>query len=146
MSWAINRTPNEYFFEAAADTVVRAAPADAAVDFVKSNPDILLNLLSRTYRGADVLLRRMTHLMKGSARTRTILELLIACQYFGKKSGNTYVVQVPETELAARSGLTRETVSRELHKLHKMGLLEISQKQIVIKDKAALESKINEGP
>lgn len=146
MSWAINRTPNEYFFETASRASLRVAPADKVVAFVSENPDVLLDLLSRVYRGTDVLLRRMTHLMKGSARSRTVLELVIACQYFGKpKDSSSFVVEIPESELAARAGLSRETVSRELHKLHKKGLLEISQKHIVIRDPNALEQELGSG-
>ncbi len=146
MSWAINRTPNEYFFETASRTSVRTAPADKVVEFVSENPDVLLDLLSRVYRGTDVLLQRMTHLMKGNARSRTILELVIACRYFGKpKDDGSFVVEIPESELAARAGLSRETVSRELHKLHKKGWLEISQKHIIIRSPNALEQELGSG-
>lgn len=145
MSWVLNRTPNNYFFETASDTKLRIAPAEDTLTFIQNNPDVLQDLLARVYRGVDVLLRRMTHLMKGNARTRTILELIIACHYFGKKHGDGYIVKIPETELAARSGLTRETISRELHKLHKKGLLVIGHKHITINSIDQLEYELNNG-
>lgn len=40
MSWAINRTPNHYFFEAAIDTTARLAPADEVVRFLQANPSL----------------------------------------------------------------------------------------------------------
>lgn len=143
MSWALNHTPNEYFFETATDAELRIVPGDKVVEFIKNNPEVLFHLYTRVYRGIDLLLRRMTHLMKGNARTRTALELLIACQYFGKKQGNTYRVEIPESELAARSGLTRETISRELHKLHKKGLVEVGHRQITINDLNQLEQELH---
>lgn len=145
MSWAVNKAPNEYFFETASTAELRVAPVGETVEFIKQNPDVLFDLLSRVYRGTDVLLRRMTHLMKGSARSRTILELIIACQYFGKEKDGGFVVEIPEGELAARSGLTRETVSRELHKLHDRGLLVISHKNIIIKNPEALRAELSTG-
>ncbi len=146
MSWAINRTPNEYFYETASEAKMRIAPANDTVAFIKQHPDVLFDLMTRVYRGTDVLLRRMTHLMKGSARSRTILELIVACQFFGKEQPDgSYVVAIPEGELAARSGLTRETVSRELHKLHKKGLLHISHKDIVINDPEDLNRELSSG-
>lgn len=145
MSWAINNSVNEYFYETASDTELRLAPAKNSVSFIKDNPDVLYDLLSRVYRGTDVLLRRMTHLMKGTARTRTILELLIAYQYFGIEKNGQYTVEMPESELAARSGLTRETISRELHKLHTKGLVNIGHRHIVIYDLGQLEHELQIG-
>lgn len=145
MSWAINRTPNEYFFETATEATLRIAPVEETIAFVQNNPTVLFDLLARVYRGTDVLLRRMTHLMKGNARTRTILELIIACQYFGKKQGDTYIVEIPEAELAARSGLTRETISRELHKLHIKELIKVGHKHIIIKDLDQLQYNLKNG-
>jgi len=72
MSWAINKTPNRYFFEAAADVTARLAPPDEALAFLKTNPDVMFDLLSRLYIGSNGLLRRMAHLMGGSARSRLI--------------------------------------------------------------------------
>lgn len=143
MSWAMNRTSNRYFFETASDTKLRIAPTEKTVQFIQENPDILFDLLARVYRGTDVLLRRMTHLMKGNARSRTMLELVIACQYFGTKQGDTHVVEMAETELAARSGLTRETISRELHKLHKKGYITVTHKHIAINNMKKLQLELS---
>lgn len=87
MSWAINRTPNQYFYTAESKIVVRRAPADEVVGFLKSNPDVTFDLLSRVYRGTDGLLRRMAHLMGSDARTRLLFELLIEGRRFGQPAG-----------------------------------------------------------
>ena len=142
MTWAINKTPNEYFFETSTDVSLRMAPAKDTVKFLKTNPDVTYNLLSRLYFGTNGLLRRMTHLMKGTAHSRTVLELIIACKRFSKKQKSGYVVAISEGELAARSGLTRETISRELHKLHEKGLITISHKNIVVKSLSRLEKEL----
>src|SRR5688572_19301178 len=51
MAHAINRTPNVYFYEAETDVELQQAPSNDAVNFVKNNPDVLYDLLSRVYRG-----------------------------------------------------------------------------------------------
>lgn len=143
MSWAINKTPNEYFFETSSEVTLRMAPPEEVVAFLQANPAVTYDLLSRLYRGTDGLLRRMTYLMKGNARSRTVLELIIACKRFGTQQKDGCEITIPESELAARAGLTRETVSRELHKLHEEGLITISHRSIIVKDLDLLEKELS---
>jgi len=143
MSWAINRTPNSYFFKADEETIVRVAPPDDVVKFIKDNPDVMFNLLSRLYKGVDGVLARTTHLMSGSARSRIIYELIIECRRFGEKADeNMYRLKINESDLAAHSGLARETVSREMKHLKERELIEIVGGGIFVKDLSALESQL----
>ncbi len=145
MSWAMNKTPNNYFFEAATEVNLRMAPAEAAVEFVKSNPDVMLDLMGRVFRGTDGLLQRMYFLMGGNAFHRTVLELIIACKRFGKlQKDGSYVLNIKENELAKRGGLTRETFNREIHKLKTSGLIEVPHSGgILVKDFATLEQRLD---
>jgi CRP/FNR family transcriptional regulator len=143
MSWAINRTPNKYFYKTESETELHIVPVDDTLNFVKDNPDVLLDLLSRIYKGMDGLLGRVVHLMSGSAKSRLLYELIIECRRFGKKNKNgSYNLAVSEVDLAARSGLSRETVSREIHKLKTDGLVDVSSKGIVANNLESLEKKI----
>jgi len=146
MSWAINRTPNKYFYKTEVETELHVVPADDALNFVKDNPDVMLDLLSRIYRGMDGLLGRVVHLMSGSARSRLLYELIIECRRFGDPSKDgTYLLDINETALAARSGLSRETVSREIQKLKVNDLVSITSKGLLIKNLDGLEKKIGSG-
>ena len=119
------------------------APVDDAVEFIKSNSDVMFDLLSRVYSGTDGLLRRMAHLMGSSANTRLLYELLVAGRRYGKEqSDGTYLVPISEEELAKRAGLSRETVSRELGKIKKMDLATVSRKGFSIKDLLKLEKEL----
>lgn len=118
MSLAINKTDNPYIYEAESDIEVRQAPADEVIAFLKANPDVLFDLLSRVYRGVDGLIGRMVHLMASSAKGRLMYELLIECRRFGRnKPDGSCVLEVNEKELGSKAGLSRETVSREMSKL-----------------------------
>jgi CRP/FNR family transcriptional regulator len=143
MSLAINKTPNPYIFEAETDVEIRQAPADEVVEFVRSNPDVLFDLLSRVYRGTDGLLGRIAHLMSSSAKGRLMYELLVECRRFGEiaKDGSCSV-QVNEKELGARAGLSRETVSREINKLAKEKLVTMQAGKITIGNVDVFESKL----
>ncbi len=140
MSWAINKSPNKYFYKTETKAVLHIVPTSVALDFVKSNPDIMFDLLSRIYRGMDGLLGRVVHLMSGTAKSRLIYELIMECRRFGEldKQGN-YSLTTNEVDLAARSGLSRETVSREMQKLKDLKIVSIKGKIILVEDLSALE-------
>lgn len=136
MSWAINNTPNMYFFEAITDLEVWRVPKDKALEFIKTNPDVLYDLLSRVYKGTDGLLTRMTYLMSGNAYARLITELVI----YAKRFSNP--LHISEKDLAASSGMTRETVSREVRILKSKGLVSFQKGKLLITDTNKLEGEL----
>jgi CRP-like cAMP-binding protein len=142
---AINHSQNAYIFEAETEIVVRQAPASAVVRFLHANPSVLFDLLGRVYIGIDGLLGRMVHLMAGSAKARLIYELLVACRRFGKKGSNgEWVLVMSESDLGARAGLSRETVSREMNKLVNENLVKMTRGGIIVDDIGKLEIKLGQ--
>ncbi len=138
MSWAINHTPNRYFFEALDDVEVRGAPVDTTLEFVRSQPTIVLDLLSRVYRGTDGMLERMTYLMASDTEKRLVFELVTECKR-SRPTGNSALVTLNEVELGLQTGLARETISRHMRKLKLAGLVEVSAKGVQVHDIAGLE-------
>ena len=133
MSWAINKTPNGYFFAALTDVVLRYAEPNDTVAFLKDNPDVTFDLLSRVYRGTDALLRRLTVASIGIATSRLVVELLIEGYRFGETLHDGKVrIKVQHSSLASRSGLARERVSRELRKLETDGIVSLARGHIVM--------------
>ncbi len=143
MSWAINGGENRYFFEAMTDIEIRQAPAEDTVNFLKSHPDVMYDLLARLYSGVDGIQERMTHLMGGSARSRIIFELLLEHRRFGMPQNNgTHHLSINETQLAQNAGLTRETTNRELAKLKKLKLVAYHENTLIINDIKALQAAL----
>jgi CRP/FNR family transcriptional regulator len=142
MSYAINKTPNLYYFEAMEDLELVKAPIDDVVEFLKKDPDILFDLLRRVYIGTDGLLSRMGYLMSGNAYERLIAELLIVGKRFGKTSDRKLTVVTSEKELATQTGITRETVSREVKNLKSKGLISFKKRELVINDITKLEEEL----
>ncbi|HVI69071.1 MAG TPA: Crp/Fnr family transcriptional regulator [Magnetospirillaceae bacterium] len=140
MSWAMNDTPNHYFFEASTRVVAHVAPAADAVKFLKDNPDVTFDLLSRVYRGVDGVLRRMAHLMGGDSKSRLLFELLNTAYRFGESQPDGSVfIGLKEGDLARQSGLARETVNRVLQGLKVAGWVEVSHGGITVKNLRTLE-------
>jgi CRP-like cAMP-binding protein len=144
MSWAINKTDNKYFYKTESESVLHTVPAEDALEFLKANPDVMLDLLSRLYKGIDGLLGRIVHLMSGTAKSRLVYELIIECRRFGKPidKKDQYLLEVKESDLAARSGLSRETISREMKSLKSEKLVSFTKEGLVVEDLPSLESKL----
>lgn len=140
MSWPVAKIPNRYFFEAASNVEVREAPVASVLEFIKNNPDVMLDLLTRLYIGVDGIQRRMAHLMGGNAKTRLIFELVTECKRFGKRnSDGSCLIKINEKEIGSRAGLARETVSREVHKLEVLNIISVSHEGILIRSIDRLE-------
>lgn len=146
MTWAIIKKPSQYFYETSVPTDVRMAPVDDVIAFLKASPDVTYNLLSSLYSETNDMQRRIAHLMGGNGRSRVIFELFVECERFGKlQTDGSFILSLHENELARRAGLSRETINRELSKLKKMKVIDITHKEIIIKNLKQLEKELGSG-
>lgn len=134
---------NEFSFVAVEDLVVYKAPLAEAKAFLQQHPEVVWNLLQRIYRGLDGMFLRLAQLMAGSARSRVIQEVITRARRFGvRDESGIWVVPVAENELAALTGVTRETVSRVLSELKHKGLASYALQEISIPDLERLEEEV----
>lgn len=122
---AINKSSVEYFFEAATPITVSQKSATEVEQFLRSEPEVAYDALSRVFRGVDGLLGRVVQLLGGNARGRVCYELDILSQRFGVKIASGVEIAVTASQLAEMTGLTRETVSRTLKVLQQEGLVKL---------------------
>jgi len=140
MSSVLNNQKSEYFFEADSPVAARVAPASHVVKFLEDNPRVTLDLLRRVYRGTDGILRRMAHLMGGTARSRLVYELINAAHRYGEERPDDAIfIPLSESDLAKRSGLSRETVSRSIRELKSSGIVRVDRMGVEVPNIAALE-------
>lgn len=126
--------PNKYFFEALEAATVRQAPGSAILEFLRSEPEVMFDLLRRLYSGLDGVLGRMSLLMDGTASSRILFELSIMAERFGSRQNDgSWLVIITQSQLASQTGLTRETVSRELKKLSESGTVTLGKGTICIR-------------
>ena len=137
MPWAINNTHNKFYFEAVTDIEIWKAPREEVVAFVKKEPDVLYDLLSRVFRGLDGVLTRMIYLMAGNAYARLLTEIIIQGRRFGVE------LKISEKDLAAQTGMTRETVSREMKTLKDKKLVTFNKNLLQISSLEKLEDELN---
>lgn len=132
MAMALNQTPSNFFYKTETNTELRIASAQDVVNFVNENPDVTYDLLKRVYRGIDSVLDRMIHLMSGTAKSRLVFDLIAEFRRFGKTDGEHQYIEATETNIASRSGLSRETVSREMKHLKNKDLVTIKSHRIYL--------------
>ena len=144
ISLAINNGTHPFIYEAETDITLRQAPAEAVVVFVKENPDVMFDLLRRMSRGIDGMLGRMAQLMSGNASSRVLYELVIECRRFGKTTSQGCEIGISEKDLAARVGLSRETVNREISKLKKQQYLVVQPGGMVVRNIEQLAQKLGQ--
>lgn len=145
VGWALNDTPNKFAYKTETIVKVRVAPAKDVKKFLLENADVAVDLLSRLYRGLDGQMGRMSQLMVGTARSRIIHELVIESERSGIKNSDkdgAINLNLTETDLASRTALSRETVSREISKLRADKIVEISGGIIKINDLKKLSLKL----
>jgi len=147
MTWAIADVPNRYFFEALTDVAVLRMPKDEVVEFLKREPDILLDLTRRILVGLEATLARIQYLISGSASEKVAATILMLGKRFGKAKNKKVAItlRITHKDIANFAGLTRETASQEIKKLEEKGLIEQKHQHLLIRDvqKLQKESQLN---
>lgn len=141
--WTLLDKQSTHYFEAMTDVELRRIPRDQFIDFVKDNSDVFYELTKFILVRLGGIMQRMEYLAFGNAEEKVASILSICAERFGKKDKNRTVIQVSLThkDIANLVGVTRETVSLELKKLEKKGIIGYEDKLIVIKNGEGLAEK-----
>ena len=142
MMWAISNIPNSYYFEAMENVRVYKAPKKQVLEFIKKEPDVLYDLTERIYRGMHGLLNRMEYLLFSNAYNKILFTLINNSRRFADNPEGTIALHITHKDISAFSGLTKETISRELKKLEEKGLLKNQNHLIIINNLKALEEEL----
>lgn len=136
MMWAINGAANENHLEAITDVQLYRSPREDFLRFLADNPYVFLDLTSLILIRMGGILRRLEYMAFGNAYQKVASILMICAERFGIKQSNGMLIDVPLThkDLAMLVGMTRETVSIEIKKLEREGIVAYSKKQILVKD------------
>jgi CRP/FNR family transcriptional regulator len=145
MVWAINGTPNVYYFEALSSVKVGRAPRDEVVSFIKDKPTIIFELMSELVEDYAESLTRIEHLVFSDAYRRVISVLLYIAKHFGEVSGEGAIVnhRFTQQDIATLVGVARETASNELTKLEKRGLVKQVDHSMIFQNINDLELELS---
>ncbi len=126
--------PNQYAFIALEDCTGFKAPVDAVIKWVKSDADISFDITKRLLKGLHGMLVKTEKLMQRDATAIVAQTILTFLARFPKTDANSPVISISFThqQLADSTGLSRETITRELSLLKRQGVISVEQKHITI--------------
>lgn len=124
--WTLYDTkPPRHTFQAFTDTEIRRAPRNEYLAFIKENPDVFEYNVKKVLRRLTSASDRFEIALLGNARERVASVLLFIAENLGKTEAEMKLIPVPVThqEIADMVGLSRETVTIEMDKLQKEGMI-----------------------
>ena len=148
MVWAINGTPNVYFFGALTAVEVGRAPKEQVVNFIKDKPAIIFELMSDLLEDYAETLNRVEHLVFSDAHRRVISILLYIAKHFGEPRGSGFIVhhRFTQQDVATLVGVARETAGIELTKLEKKGLIKYINHSMLFENIQELKAELASKP
>lgn len=134
---------NPYYFEALDNIEVWRMPPEKVIAFLKTEPDVLMDLTRRFAAGIVGLSTRIENLMFKDTYCRTASLLVYFAKRFGRHEDSTIKIRLPLThkDLAAWVGAPRENVTRQIEKLKKKGLITFDNHVVGVKDIRKLEEE-----
>jgi CRP-like cAMP-binding protein len=132
--WAINQVSYDYYLEAMTPLSLYCAPREAFLNFLLQHPEAFLDLTQKVLTRMNGFMFRMEHLAFGTAYNKVAAIISLAAERFGESKKDTIVIPFPfpHKQIASCIGLTRETVSIEIKKLEKLGLVGYQKRLLVV--------------
>lgn len=121
--WVFYGGESNHFFQVIEEAEIASVPTEKLKKEFERNHALTLDALSRLVRGIDGILERLAAHGSNDAALRILTELRIEALRFGEKSEDGVKVVISPSELAARTGMARETVSRSVKHLEEKGQL-----------------------
>ncbi|MBI3620290.1 Crp/Fnr family transcriptional regulator [Candidatus Roizmanbacteria bacterium] len=141
MTEALAGIPNRYYYETVGEVKLNICPKARVIKFLLENPPVLMDLSKRLLGGLDRLALRLERTSTMNAKERLISTLVFLARHFGKSTpqGDLITHKFTHSDLAALTGLTRETTSRQWKQLERKKLTAYYSRHILLPDVALLE-------
>lgn len=145
LNFAFTNTENKYYFETISPVELWRAPREDTLNFIKGDPEIMLELIRNVLDGMNDLLINIEYIITGNAEIKVAAMLYLFATRFGKKEGDQITVELTPThyDIGGLLGMTRETVSKQMKKLKQMKITTKKGKHIVILDMAKLKELLS---
>lgn len=147
LTWAyLGIFPDGMFFESISDSTALRISRFWFLQYLQTDPTMSLALSMHLAFQYHIYNQRVDNLEYKKAGDRIAYRLLFLAYRFGRREGDTIVIEAPITHevFANTINLARESVSREMERLEKQGIIEKSGNHpLIIKDVKALADSIS---
>ena len=145
--WVFGKTScTMYYYEALEDSEVLTVERTVLLDLLEQQPELKRELFDRTIDNYTGLMLQVTALEQTHASDKLLFMLYYLVFRFGDEAKpGEYLISIHITHslLAGLTGVSRETVSKELGRLKRKNIVRYTQKEFVIY-KQALRKKIGD--
>jgi CRP-like cAMP-binding protein len=142
LATTLNTSANSFFYKTDNPTTIRVAAKKDFLQFLGVQPEVAYGLLTLVYASLESTLERLAQAMAGTARSRLMLELVTEFKRLNTEGQTSGHLDVTESGMAARLGLSRETVSREIKQLKHRHLVEVRANKVFVTNIAALQTQL----
>ena len=141
MQWVFNDRISQHYFNAMSAVELWRCPKEDFINFIEENPEIFFELTSHITLRLGGIMQRMEYLAFGNAYEKVASILMICAERFGEKKGKQVLIPFSLThkDLAMFIGMTRETVSIEVKKLERKGIIGYKRHLIIVKNVKKLQ-------
>ncbi|GEM_PF-1445347 len=146
--WAVQDKPVPYDFRAVTNGHGWSTSTEKVTAFLKQNAEVTYELCLRLLSGLEGMSRKAEFALQATASLRVREAILTLAYRFGNGEEKNLEIELTLThhQLAEITGLSRETVTRELTTLRDQNLIQISNKFFTIPSLTALEATLAATP
>jgi CRP-like cAMP-binding protein len=141
---ARTKIKNRHFIEAITPVEVWMAPNKDYIDLMAKNPDFYDEVANGFLEKFVEMTTYMSQLISGDAYSKVASLIHSLAEEFGsvKNKKITIKFKITHKMIASLTGLTRETVTLQMLKLEKDGLIDNYRRQIVVENMKALKKTL----
>ncbi len=128
--------PNRFSFEALCPTQAWRIERSALLDHLQKDHHLLMQMTDHFTKRFENTLRVLENHMLSTATTKVLMSLYSYASAMGKPDSKTVTIDlhISHREIASMAGISRETVSREIYKLMKEGMVSKVRGRYVLAD------------
>jgi CRP-like cAMP-binding protein len=134
------RLDNKFYFEAITPVEMYQAPEEDVRKFFLENEDVFRSAMGIAIKGFMEQIEQMSFLLAGSAYSK-VASIVGVLAYRSQKNTSAYAIidfNITHKLIASLTGLTRETVTLQMLRLEKEGLIKGRNKKVEVLDKEGL--------
>lgn len=134
LAWIIKKEGLDLYFEAQTDCQIIRVSKKIFLNTIKTNAEIAFSVLCKILDQFVLYQARVDNLEYKTARQRLAYRLIFMCRRFGKQNDDGAIVlpRFTHSDLASTINLARESVSRELSRFEKLGLISSQDGRLLV--------------
>ena len=143
--WTFTEEHRDIAYEAMDTVTIWRQPKKDYLEFLDKNLEATAAVLALAMRSYRTFAEHVNTLEYRTVRERAVSFLLACCRRFGTiQPDGSIKIDAPlrQQDIASSINASRETTSRELSMLAKKGLIKISERNVIILNKPALEKML----